>query len=166
MKAKSSLFALVVMSIVALTLGCGRMEDNTEVDRLEREKAEAETRAEKAEEETVTKAIRASNSGWTTIMDVKRGQTLRIDTRGSWNPGPRVCDANGFEHSANWGLKKITIGYMQGRIGGNVPFKIGDGGEFEVSDDGNLQVQMYDEAQYYGDNTGKIDITVTILPDD
>lgn len=122
----------------------------------------------------VTKRINASDSEFVTVMAVQRGQKLRIETTGKWVAVPRQgeCDADGKSYPkkefAGQVLERAVVGYLEGSIGGGVPFKIGKSlGEYEVASDGDLKMRMHDDPTWgpgYSDNTGFIEVKVTVLP--
>lgn len=135
--------------------------------------AEARIAYTESQSQLVRKQIHAADQDWMTVMSVRSGQTLKIETEGTWisypKAGPSDADGGKYPKKQIGGMiiETAVIGYLEGKIGNGNPFKIGKGRDkFEVPSDGELKMRMYDDPTWgaaYSDNSGSIEVIITDL---
>jgi hypothetical protein len=95
-----------------------------------------------------------ANKDWQPTIEVKKGQTVRIEATGKWKAGPGTPVAFGPD-GITWEGKKSF--YLEGKDGGKV-FIVGEDLEYTSESDGMIYLRMHD--QIFSDNSGAVTVSV------
>ena len=114
-------------------------------------------------------AVPATQPWYDTTVSVGAGDALSITASGMWTSGEWTGTADGYGTQAGGGcyLAPNEVPYaLIGRIGQGVPFFVGASHMQIAQEAGTLQLSMNDCPNIFWDNSGALDVTITVLPDD
>ena len=102
---------------------------------------------------------------------VRTGERYRISATGTWSNGPicGVTEADGRGASGQCRNDPLNFGFLThslaGRIGqSGTPFFVGKRLDLEPRENGELFLEDYDHPDWYGVNSGSVDVTITNIP--
>jgi serine/threonine protein kinase len=122
----------------------------------------------------VTIEVSASMDKWLgSGINIERGHTYQINASGQWRGGamckPTDATGQGMYTLACWDAAKKTVdGYphsaLIGKIGKNtLPFYVGPRFEFTAAESGTLYLMSNDSNGLFFDNTGAMNVTVSLV---
>ncbi len=104
-------------------------------------------------------------TGWDSIGFVRPGQQFEITASGSWSidPGAAPSGPGGMDQlDPEAMLPDAPAGALIGRIGDNPPFLVGEHLSQTAQFGGPLQLSINDQADGLADNTGSLEVTLTL----
>ncbi len=120
---------------------------------------------------TIVRTVRPSPEWQDTLIRIRMGQRVVIDTEEVWSPDMRNqivwCGADGvYNYAAGEGylLPGTNVGALVGRIGSNPVFAIGSRHDFISEEEGVLHVAMNENPQF-NNQAGKLSSHIILFDD-